>query len=201
VHERTGLQIELHWRLFLNPHAMTETLIMEASRVVPLTESEGLRTLGEEDLFAYLCMHGALHWWYRLKWLADINAILAARPPEGVERLVRDADVRRAGRAAGPSALPAASEDAPPRPTSDDAGKRRDGTLAGGNGVERHHRCHDPHSDATQTMVTRIPRCHGKACNPWTARAIAGQATQMAPNSLGSGPPLKASTGSRRRED
>src|SRR5262249_46491178 len=73
IHEATGLQIELHWRLFLNPHAMGETTFMAASRIVPLAGAAGLRTLGDEDLFAYLCMHGALHWWYRLKWLADIN--------------------------------------------------------------------------------------------------------------------------------
>ena len=63
VHQATGLRIELHWRLFLNPHAMAETSIMAASRVVPLAGTAGLRTLGEEDLFAYLCMHGAFHWW------------------------------------------------------------------------------------------------------------------------------------------
>ena len=77
VHESTDERIELHQRLFANPHTMTEDSIMEASRVVPLTGSEGLRTLGEEDLFADLCMHGALHWWYRLKWLANVNALRA----------------------------------------------------------------------------------------------------------------------------
>jgi hypothetical protein len=91
--------------LFLNPHAMTEDSIMEASRVVPLTGSEGLRTLGEEDLFAYLCMHGALHWWYRLKWLADINALLARASADDVARLVRAAEVRGAGRAAAQALL------------------------------------------------------------------------------------------------
>jgi hypothetical protein len=97
AHESTGVRIELHWRLFLNPHAMAEDSIMEASRVVPLTGSEGLRTLGEEDLFAYLCMHGALHWWYRLKWLADINALLAGSSDDRMARLVQAAEVRGAG--------------------------------------------------------------------------------------------------------
>jgi hypothetical protein len=99
VHQKTGLRIELHWRLFLNPHAMTETSIMAASRVVPVTATTGLRTLGEEDLFAYLCMHGALHWWYRLKWLADINALIVA-PQGNIERLFRAAQIRGVGRAA-----------------------------------------------------------------------------------------------------
>ena len=105
VHQTTGLQIELHWRLFLNPHAMAEASIIAASRVVPLAGTTGLRTLGEEDLFAYLCMHGALHWWNRLKWLADINALLATSPEDGIERLVRAAEVRGAGRAAAQALL------------------------------------------------------------------------------------------------
>jgi hypothetical protein len=97
VHDATGLRVELHWRLFLNPHAMAEGSIIAASRVVPLAGAEGLRTLGEEDLFAYLCMHGALHWWSRLKWLADVNALLARTPQDDVERLVQAAEARGAG--------------------------------------------------------------------------------------------------------
>jgi hypothetical protein len=103
--QSTGLRIELHWRLFLNPHAMTEDSMMAASRIVPLTGTAGLRTLGEEDLFAYLCMHGALHWWNRLKWLADVNALIASIPEDGVERLVRAAEARGAGRAAAQALL------------------------------------------------------------------------------------------------
>jgi hypothetical protein len=100
VHEATGFRVELHWRLFLNRFAMTETSIMAASRIVSLTGVEGVRTLGEEDLFSYLCMHGALHWWNRVKWIADINALLASIPEDGVKRLVHAAEARGAGRAA-----------------------------------------------------------------------------------------------------
>ena len=100
VHQATGLRIELHWRLFLNPYAMAGASFMAASRIVPLNGTQGLRTLGEEDLFAYLCMHGALHWWNRLKWLADVNALVVSMPEDGVERLVRAAEAMGAGRAA-----------------------------------------------------------------------------------------------------
>jgi hypothetical protein len=105
VHQRTGLLIELHWRLFGNPHAMAEDTIMAASRDVLLTNTAGLRTLGDEDLFAYLCMHGALHWWNRLKWLADVNALLASTPEDSIERLVRAAEARGTGRAAAQTLL------------------------------------------------------------------------------------------------
>jgi hypothetical protein len=106
VHQATGLRIELHWRLFLNRYAIADASIMASSRVVPLAGTTvGLRTLGEEDLFAYLCMHGALHWWNRLKWLADVNALLASKPQDSVERLVRAAEARGAGRAAAQALL------------------------------------------------------------------------------------------------
>jgi len=100
IHQATGLRIELHWRLFLNPHAMALGSVTAASQIVRIAGTEGLRTLGEEDLFAYLCMHGALHWWNRLKWLADVNALLASSPEDGIERLVRAAEARGVGRAA-----------------------------------------------------------------------------------------------------
>jgi hypothetical protein len=105
VHQSTGLRIELHWRLFLNPHAMAESSLILASRVVALSGAAGVRTLGEDDLFAYLCMHGALHWWNRLKWLADVNALIASTPQNGVERFLRAAETRGAGRAAAQALL------------------------------------------------------------------------------------------------
>src|SRR5262249_34309087 len=46
VHDSTGIRIELHWRLFLNPHAMADGTLMTASRFVPVAGSAGLRTLG-----------------------------------------------------------------------------------------------------------------------------------------------------------
>ena len=106
VHRATvRLRIELHWRLFLNPHAMAESSLMTASRLAPLSGAAGVRSLGEDDFFAYLCMHGALHWWNRLQWLADVNALLASKPQSGVERLVRAAEARGAGRAAAQALL------------------------------------------------------------------------------------------------
>jgi hypothetical protein len=84
---------------------MPKHSIMAASRVVPLTGGAGLRTMGDEDLFAYLCLHGAFHWWNRLKWLADVNALLTQTSESGVERLVRAAEARGGGRAAAQAIL------------------------------------------------------------------------------------------------
>jgi hypothetical protein len=104
LHQQNGTHLELHWRLFLNPHAMAQTELLARSRLVPVTDTKAVRTLGEEDLFAYLCMHGALHWWYRLKWLADINALVTA-PRVDMERMYGGADERGVQRAAAQGLL------------------------------------------------------------------------------------------------
>jgi hypothetical protein len=105
IHKGTGHQIELHWQLFLNPHALNESSVMTASRLVPLAENSMLRTLGAEDLFAYLCLHGALHTWNQLKWLADVGALLATVPQGKIEWLHQVAEAKGAGRAAGQAML------------------------------------------------------------------------------------------------
>jgi Uncharacterised nucleotidyltransferase len=100
IHEESQVVIELHWRLFGNPHFIAETSLITSSRIVPLMGAIEMRTLADEDLFPYLCAHGALHWWYQLKWLADIGALLAGTSSDGVERLYAAAEARGGGRAA-----------------------------------------------------------------------------------------------------
>ena len=51
LHEASQVAIELHWRLFGNPHFMAETSFISSSRIVPLTGAIGMRTLADEDLF------------------------------------------------------------------------------------------------------------------------------------------------------
>ncbi|MGH6858013.1 MAG: nucleotidyltransferase domain-containing protein [Methylocella sp.] len=49
-----------------------------------------LATLGDADMMMYLCAHASRHCWFRLKWLADIGALLVG--PEVANRLMADAD-------------------------------------------------------------------------------------------------------------
>jgi hypothetical protein len=105
VHERHRAEIELHWRLLSNPHFMDETTVLKSSRIVPITTMDGLRTLGTDDLFAYLCAHGGRHWWYQLKWLADVSALLSAATNEGVEQLYSAAEIRGVGKATAQAIL------------------------------------------------------------------------------------------------
>jgi hypothetical protein len=100
IREEAQLKLELHWRLFLNPHFLDESRLINSSRMVPLSEIIALRTLSEEDLFAYLCAHGALHWWYRLKWLADVGALIGNSQMNSVEWHYRTAEARGLARPA-----------------------------------------------------------------------------------------------------
>lgn len=105
VHQETSAEVELHIRLFDNPLLMPKMPSTGSLRIVPIAEEIGLCTFGEEDTFAYLCAHGAIHCWFRLKWLADIGALLARQPDGGVERLYLAADARGVGRCAAQAIL------------------------------------------------------------------------------------------------
>jgi Uncharacterised nucleotidyltransferase len=105
VHDESRIVIELHWRLFANPHFMDEATVMASTRLVPLTATMSLRTFGDDDLFTYLCAHGALHSWHQLKWLADIGALLASAPIDDLERLYRAAETKGVGRPAAQAIL------------------------------------------------------------------------------------------------
>ena len=97
-HQTAGIRLELHWRLFLNQYAMSSNSPQLNSRVVPVAGGMGIRTLGEEDLFAYLCVHGALHSWNRLKWLADVNALIGSMSEHEFGRLFCAAESQGAAR-------------------------------------------------------------------------------------------------------
>ena len=79
VHEEKYIDLELHSRLFDNQLLVSKTPPVNSWQTVQLTKESGLCTFGDDDLFAYLCAHGAVHCWFRLKWLADVAALLAPK--------------------------------------------------------------------------------------------------------------------------
>ena len=98
------LEVELHWRLFNNKE-FVETLPRHAEfKQYPSLDGITLRTFVGDVLFTYLCAHGAVFAWARLKWLADIGALLAKDPTQ-TERLYRVASALGAGRAAAQAIL------------------------------------------------------------------------------------------------
>lgn len=105
IHDAKQIEVELHFRLFDNPRLMVGIPATNLSRTVPITDGISLRTFGDDDLFAYLCTHGAVDRWFRLKWLADIGALLVLQQEGGVERLYRAAEARGAGQSSAQAIL------------------------------------------------------------------------------------------------
>jgi hypothetical protein len=103
--ESSSLVVELHWRLFENSQFMSGLSEAAVPRLYPELDNLQIRTLAGDDQFAYLCAHGAAFAWTRLKWLADVAALLAAELPDGAGRLYEAALARGAARPAGQALL------------------------------------------------------------------------------------------------
>jgi hypothetical protein len=83
--------VELHWRLVDNPTLLTGVGVRSPTRSVAVGAGR-IATLADAELFAYLCVHGATHGWFRLKWLADVAAWLAGKTPGEVLALYASAE-------------------------------------------------------------------------------------------------------------
>jgi hypothetical protein len=62
-----------------------ERALWDGAKSVRLGGAE-FSTLPDDELFLYLCVHGAVHVWFRLKWLADVAALLHHVPRDVLER-------------------------------------------------------------------------------------------------------------------
>ena len=103
-HRDSNVVVELQWRLTKNPQLLQGIDASAASQSVVFADGSSVRTLARDDLFAHLCVHGAGHTWSRLKWLADLNALIAAKDAD-IVRLYRHAQSRGAGLCAGQALL------------------------------------------------------------------------------------------------
>jgi hypothetical protein len=93
------LTVELHSRLNDNPMLLPGVGPDSPGRPVEISRGRFLRTLRSDELFAYLCVHGASSAWFRLKWIADVGALIGGCPPAEIERLYRRSQALGAGRA------------------------------------------------------------------------------------------------------
>ncbi len=100
IHVSRRLSLELHWRLIDNPVLLRQIGLGSPTQEVVVLDGS-LRTLGDKELFAYLSVHGASHCWFRLKWLADLNAWLAAKPEDEIVGFYRYAEGLGVGACAG----------------------------------------------------------------------------------------------------
>jgi hypothetical protein len=110
IHRDSRVFTELQWRVADNPellkdvHAGSPTQNVAVAQNDAVADALSVRTLARDDLFAYLCIHGAHHAWSRLKWLADLNAFIAASGAD-VMHLHRYAQAKGAGFCSGQALL------------------------------------------------------------------------------------------------
>lgn len=105
LHAAEGHLVELHVALADNA-AMIAGIGLESPRQsVDIGGGRIVQTLADAELLAYLFLHGATHGWARLKWLADVNALLSGRGPDAIEQAYRAARAYGAGRGAAQGLL------------------------------------------------------------------------------------------------
>jgi hypothetical protein len=104
VHRGGEPHVELQWRASSNAHLLHGVDARATGQEVVLPQGV-VRTLAPRELFAYLCVHGASHSWSRLKWLADLNALIENKSHIEIVALYRHAQSLGAGLCAGQALL------------------------------------------------------------------------------------------------
>lgn len=100
-----GLHVELHSRLIENRRLIPTIDVRSPARDVAVAPGILLPTLDHDELFAYLCVHGASSLWFRLKWITDLAAVLHQVDQAEIARLHVRAQELGAGRASGAALL------------------------------------------------------------------------------------------------
>ena len=91
MHRDTGCMVELHWRLFSQRSLFpvsTEQAFAERDELIIAGRS--ISVLSKEHNFEFLCLHGAIHQWFRLRWLRDISQLVESNS-FSVEAVMRNA--------------------------------------------------------------------------------------------------------------
>jgi len=99
-----GQIVELHWRLFDNPYLMP-LVDAPAFASVSLPLEISCLTLPARFNLLYLANHGAQHAWSRLKWLADLAALLHPLGEAGREALYAGTSIAEGRRSLGQALL------------------------------------------------------------------------------------------------
>ena len=94
----SGLVVELHTRLSDHPALIPDIGMSSPRQDIRIGPARSLPTLNTIDLATYLCVHGASSAWFRVKWISDFAALMAASGAD-IEEFHREALRRGAGRA------------------------------------------------------------------------------------------------------
>lgn len=100
-----GLHLELHSRLADSHDLIPDIGVRSPRQDVEVAPGITLPTLARDELFAYLCVHGASSAWFRLKWITDLAALLHGQPADEIDRLYGRSQQLGAGRAAAQALL------------------------------------------------------------------------------------------------
>ena len=100
-----GLIVELHGRVADQEQVLPAFGVESTTQRVSVASNFELTTFADEELFAYLCVHGTAHNWSRLKWLADLGAMLGRRTPDEIAQLYDAARACSVGRCAAVALL------------------------------------------------------------------------------------------------
>ena len=98
-------QVDLHTRVTDNARLIPDVTARSPSQLIDIGRRRQLRTLADEELFAFLAVHGASSAWFRLKWISDFAGFLDAKDASEIDRLYRRSQELGAGRAAGQGLL------------------------------------------------------------------------------------------------
>ncbi|MFL6721468.1 MAG: nucleotidyltransferase family protein [Sphingomonas sp.] len=99
------LQIDLHTRTSDNRQLIPGIDVHSSCQKVSVGDGIALPTLADEELFAYLAVHGASSAWFRLKWISDFAGLLVGRSADDIGALYGASQDLGAGRAAGQALL------------------------------------------------------------------------------------------------
>lgn len=77
ISESGGVHTELHWRLFEKKYniSLLSCMVDKKCQTVRINGKE-IRTLQNELLLVYLCLHGAKHAFKRIEWICDIDRLI-----------------------------------------------------------------------------------------------------------------------------
>ena len=100
-----GLIVELHSRVADQPQLLPGLTVNSPTQTVAVAPGAELPTFADDELFAYLCVHGASSAWFRLKWIADVAGLIIDCSASEIERLHRHARQLGAGRAVNQALL------------------------------------------------------------------------------------------------
>ena len=105
INPETALKVDLHTRLADNPRLIPRVGSNSPRQSVVVPGNLELPTLNDEDLFAYLAVHGASSAWFRLKWITDFAAFAQRLGLDRIESFYRSSQRLGAGRAADQALL------------------------------------------------------------------------------------------------